>query len=93
MGKVNQLIQLLTRATSDGLLSSTHISLYCVLCLAWLINGGKASFNISQSKIMFASKIKSKATYHKIIKDLKHFGYVSYVPSYHPNEGSRVSLL
>lgn len=93
MERVNQLVQLLTRATSDARLTSTHISMYCVLCLAWLINGGRPSFNISRSKIMLASKIKSKSTYHRILADLKQSGYINYNPSYHPEHGSRVSLL
>lgn len=93
MERVNQLIQLLTRATSDAQLNSTHISMYCVLCLAWLINGSKPSFNISRSKIMLAAKIKSKSTYHRILADLRRSGYIYYDPSYHPQEGSRISLL
>lgn len=93
MERVNQLIQLLTRATSDAQLTSAHISLYCVICLAWLINEGRTSFNVSRSKIMFASKIKSRATYHRLLNDLRKWGYVVYTPSYHPSDGSRISLL
>ncbi len=93
MDKVNQLIQLLSKATSDARLTSTHISMYCVLCYIWLVNDTKPFFNISRSKIMAASKIKSKSTYHRILADLKRSGYILYKASYHPIHGSSVSLL
>lgn len=42
---------------------------------------------------MQASRIRSIATYHKIIKELQAFGYITYAPSYHPKEGSAISLV
>ena len=42
---------------------------------------------------MAASRIQSKATYHKIMKDLQAFGYLKYTPSYHPVRGSAVGLV
>lgn len=92
MDIVKQLIGYLTRVTSDVRLGSTHISLYTVLCLAWLVNGSKKTFTISRRQVMRASRIKSKTTYHKVINELKLLGYVDYQPSFDPN-GSKVSLL
>ena len=42
---------------------------------------------------MISSRIRSRATYHKTMTELKDLGYVRYRPSYHPVEGSEVSLL
>jgi hypothetical protein len=42
---------------------------------------------------MAASRIQSRATYHKVVKDLQAFGYLKYTPSYHPVKGSAVSLV
>ena len=42
---------------------------------------------------MNLSRIRSTATYHKTMGELKNLGYVRYRPSYHPTEGSKVSLL
>ncbi len=42
---------------------------------------------------MAASRIQSKATYHKVMKDLQAFGYLKYTPSYHPIKGSSVALV
>jgi hypothetical protein len=41
---------------------------------------------------MKVSKIQSKATYHKCIRELNDFGYLSYHPSYNPFKGSLVYL-
>ena len=39
------------------------------------------------------SRIHSKSTYHKAISELVDMGYILYRPSYHPMEGSKVTLL
>ncbi|MCD8741975.1 hypothetical protein LT679_15280 [Mucilaginibacter roseus] len=39
---------------------------------------------------MAYSKIVSIATYHKCIRELDAYGYISYQPSYHPKLGSQV---
>jgi hypothetical protein len=77
----------------DIRLKPTHISLCLALCHAWMRNDCQFIFQISRSKLMAASRIQSRATYHKIMKDLQAFGYVKYTPSYHPVKGSAVSLV
>ncbi len=42
---------------------------------------------------MRISKISSKATYHKCLKNLHALGYINYEPSYNPFKGSQVFLL
>ena len=39
---------------------------------------------------MRISKIGSKATYHKCIKNLHTLGYIKYAPSYNPFKSSQV---
>ncbi len=41
---------------------------------------------------MQIAKIRGYATYHKCIKDLHTYGYIEYLPSYHPALGSLVYL-
>jgi hypothetical protein len=41
---------------------------------------------------MRISKISSKATYHKCLKNLHSLGYINYQPSYNPFRGSHVIL-
>jgi hypothetical protein len=42
---------------------------------------------------MKLSRIQSKSTYHKAISELVDLGYISYRPSFHPKEGSEITLL
>lgn len=48
---------------------------------------------ISRKKVMRFAKIKSFVTYHKCIMELEKFGYLIYIPSYHPEQGSTIHLL
>lgn len=93
MNSVEQLNNFLARVTSDTNLTTTHIGVCTALAVAWIDSGLINSFNISRSQLMTASRIKSKATYHKIIGDLVELKYLQYRPSYHPIKGSQVSIL
>ena len=42
--------------------------------------------------MMKTSRIASKATYHKCIKELQKMGFIDYLPSYNPYTGSEVIL-
>ena len=53
----------------------------------------QAPIYISRKKVMRLSHIKNIVTYHKCIKELQQFGYIRYIPSYHPAIGSQVYLL
>jgi hypothetical protein len=69
---------------------ASHISLFsAILCCK---EGGKKVFNVSRSRLMKLSKLRSTATYHKCINDLIILGVIKYMPSYHPKLGSRVFL-
>lgn len=76
---------------SDERLNSYHISLYTALL--YYGNGiPKIPFYVSRRKLMGFSRIKSGATYHKCMRELVSFGYLSYDPSFHPQLGSRIVL-
>lgn len=51
------------------------------------------TIQISRKKVMRFAKIKSFVTYHKCIMELERFGYLIYIPSYHPGYGSKIHLL
>lgn len=93
MNSVEQLNSFLARVTSDASLTTTHIGLCTALAVAWIDSGLINPFNVSRSRLMSASRIKSKATYHKVIADLIALSYLQYIPSYHPVNGSQVSIL
>lgn len=52
-----------------------------------------AAIYISRSKVMTLGHINNIVTYHKCMKELIEFGYISYTPSYHPGVRSKVNLL
>jgi hypothetical protein len=60
---------------------------------AWNINRFVNPISISRSEMMGVSKICSKATYHKVMKDLDKMGFIKYEPSYNPFRGSAVHLV
>jgi hypothetical protein len=70
-----------------------HISLSLALCHSWTASQFQRAYRISRRELMNASRIRSKATYHKVIKELQTFGYLKYSPSYHPIKASEVELI
>lgn len=76
----------------DDRLNPTHVSLYMALFQSWNVNRFQNPISISRSEMMKLSKISANATYHKCIKDLEQFGYLEYIPSYHPVKGSLINL-
>ena len=93
MDRLQELMTFMHGLASDVRLKPTHISLCIALCHAWVRSNFQNSFQISRRKLMAASRIQSRATYHKVMKDLQAFGYLKYTPSYHPIKGSSVSLV
>ena len=78
-------------AGSDDRLNCYHISLYTALL--YYGNGlSKIPFYASRRKLMGFSRIKSAATYHKCLRELISYGYICYIPSFHPQLGSRIVL-
>ncbi len=63
------------------------------LCDSWIGSRFSETFQVSRRKLMRAAHIQSIVTYHKVISELQAFGYLHYLPSYHPMKGSAVSLM
>ena len=76
----------------DNRLNPSHISLYLALFQIWNDYHFKESFYINRAEVMDLSKLGSKTTYHKCIKELSHWKYVLYVPSHNPFRGSKVRM-
>ena len=78
--------------SKDRRLNPTHISLYIALFQFWNHNRFPKDFLINREEVMSLSKIGSKSTYHKCIRDLSTWKYICYTPSHNPFKGSRVRL-
>lgn len=77
---------------NEEIIYPTHISLYLALFQSWNINRFKNPITISRDEMMKASRIASKATYHKCIKELQLLGFIEYLPSYNPYHGTEVIM-
>jgi hypothetical protein len=78
--------------SKDSRLNPTHISLYVALFQLWNAYHFPDEFYINRGELMQYSKIGSKATYHRCIKELSHWKYLLYVPSHNPYKGSKVKM-
>jgi hypothetical protein len=78
--------------SKDNRLNPTHVSLYIALFQIWNNNRFLEEFYINREEIMSFSKIGSKSTYHKCIKELSHWKYIIYYPSHNPYKGSKIKM-
>lgn len=92
MNYIKQLTAAMERFASDDRLNPTHVSLYLALFQYWNLARFKNPVSISRDEIMRLSKIGSKVTYHRCIKDLHNWSYLRYDPSHNPFRGSRVYM-
>ena len=92
MNYIKHLTGFFEKVAIDKTLNPTHVSLYVALFQFWNCNRFKNPISISRDEVMRISKISSKATYHKCLKNLHALGYINYEPSYNPFKGSHVYL-
>jgi hypothetical protein len=78
--------------SKDGRLNPTHISLYVALFQLWNTYHFSDEFYINREEAMRYSKIGSKTTYHRCIKELDHWKYLLYSPSHNPFRGSKIKM-
>ena len=89
---IKHLNNVFVQFSKDSRLNPTHISLYVALFQLWNNNFFKEEFYINREEVMSFSKIGSKSTYHRCIKELSYWKYLLYVPSHNPFKGSRIKM-
>ncbi len=92
MNYIKHLTGFFEKVANDRTLNPTHVSLYMAIFQFWNCNRFKNPISISRDEVMRISKISSKSTYHKCLKNLHYLGYIKYEPSYNPFKGSHVYL-
>lgn len=92
MNYIKHLTGFFEKVAQEKELNPTHISLYIALFQFWNFNRFRNPISISRDEVMRISKISSKATYHKCLKNLHAMGYIDYQPSYNPFRGSHVVM-
>ncbi len=78
--------------SKDSRLNPTHISLYMGLFQLWNNYHFPTEFHINREEVMQLSKIGSKVTYHRCIKELSYWKYFLYMPSHNPYKGSTINM-
>ena len=81
------------RVSRDYRLNPTHVSLYMALFLQWNLSRFRTPLSVSRAELMEISRISSRVTYHRCIKELHAWGYLHYDPSYNHFRGSLVYML
>ena len=85
-------MKLFDRIGKDSRINVWHWALLmAIMRLAYLQKENKV-IRVSRSKLMALSHIATPPTYHKYFKELQDFGYITYVPSYHPDFRSTVTI-
>ena len=92
MNYIKHLTGFFNKINYEPNLNPTHISLYLALFQCWNVNRFKNPTGISREEIMKASKINSKATYHKCMKELELLGFMVYNPTFNPHSCSKIIM-
>lgn len=92
MNYIKHLTGFFDKLVQDDRLNPTHISLYLALFQFWNLQRFKNPISISREEVMRLSKISSKATYHKCMRELHAYRFIDYDPSYNPYRGSLITL-
>jgi len=90
---ISHLSNALFKFQTDDRLNPAHISLYVALFQCWNYKRFQNPFFILRDEIMQASKIRSKSTYHRCIRELDSYGYIKYYPSKNAMTGSRIRIV
>ena len=76
----------------DDRLNPTHISLYMALFQEWNSSRFADEFYVNRRDLMLVSKIGSKSSYHRCVRELDSWDYLSYFPSNSPYKGSKIKM-
>ncbi|RED45666.1 hypothetical protein DFQ02_10844 [Seonamhaeicola aphaedonensis] len=89
---IKHLNKVFIHISKDSRLNPTHISLYFALFYLWNVNFFRHEFYINRDDVMKLSKIGSRTTYHRCIKELNHWSYFEYSPSHNAFHGSKIRM-
>ena len=87
-----QMILFYRMMVSDDRLRPQHICLYFAILSIATGDVKGDTVVVTRRALMEISRLSSKATYHRCMRELETYGYIQYYPSYNPFLGSRVVL-
>jgi len=89
---IHQFLSAMDKVSEKPEMNPSHVSLYIALFTMWNYSHFKNPISISRKEVMTVSKIGSKHTYHKCLKDLHKMGFLKYFPSHNPMKGSLIEM-
>jgi hypothetical protein len=89
---IHQFLSAMDKISETPEMNPSHVSLYIGLFTIWNYSHFKNPISISRKEVMTVSKIGSKHTYHKCLKDLHKMGFLKYFPSHNPMKGSLIEM-
>ena len=92
MNYIHHMNGVLTEVYNDKKLMPSHISLYMALFFYWNLHRFPKEFYANRLELMKMSKVGSKSSYHRLLRQLGEWGYLTYRPSKSPKVLSMVSL-
>lgn len=90
--EATQWINMFDQVGRDERINAWHLALLVALLRLAYDQKQKKVIRVSRSRLMKLSHIRTLPTYHKYFKELQDFGYITYVPSYHPGFRSTVTF-
>ena len=93
MNYIRHLNAFFSVARCDNRLTSSHVSLYMALFQYWNFNRFQNPFPVYRDTMMQLSKIGSKNTYHKCIKELHMASYIVYHPAISKYQPVKISMI
>ncbi|MDT0688729.1 hypothetical protein RM549_02980 [Salegentibacter sp. F188] len=89
---ISHLNRVLRKFSDDDKISSSHRSLYLAFFELWNQQHFPKTLMVNSKKVMSLAKIRSRTTYHKLLQELKMWGYLQYHPSNNPEIGSLIEM-
>lgn len=93
MNYIRHLNAFFTRIRNDNRLTTAHVSLYLAAFHYWNLRHFHNPFPVYREEIMHLSKIGSKNTYHKCIKELHQANYFIYFPAASRYQPAQISMI
>jgi hypothetical protein len=82
----------LISAKEDPRIGPNHISLFAGLVKTYKDQGGKSRVYVFRKDLASICKLNGTTTFHKTIRELHEYGYITYTPSYNHFIGNMVTI-
>ena len=89
---ISHLNGVLRKFSNDDRISASHRSLYLAFFELWNQKRFPKTIMVNSKQVMSRAKLRSRTTYHKLLRELKMWGYLLYYASQNPQTGSLVEM-